>query len=74
MADEILKTGSVLASLMLDLSGIRNGYHKVYCPTCKKQVTHGIELDFFNRVGECMTCDNLRADFIHEAFLEQKEK
>lgn len=40
--------------------------HKVICSTCHKQLRSGKEVEFYNRVGMCYTCDSAYSDTLTE--------
>lgn len=56
MALAILQITSLIALRQLPPS------HKVICGTCKKQLHVGQEIEFYNNVGMCMTCDSVYSD------------
>lgn len=37
------------------------------CSNCKSLITNPIEVEFYKETGECLTCDNVRADAIYES-------
>ena len=57
-ANLILSVTSKLANLDLDLAHIRNHYYQPTC-TCGRKITSGAELEFFNHVLICLSCDHL---------------
>lgn len=65
----MLALASQLADLNLKLAGIKN--HKVYCPTCGKQLRNGKEIEFYNQVGMCVGCDDIQATFQEEQKWEE---
>ena len=70
IANLVLAMASKLANIDLDLYKIRDGYHRVHCPTCKKQLTDGKEIEFARQVGECPSCDHVQTDLDCERDLE----
>lgn len=38
-----------------------------FCPTCRRQVTEKVEIDFLKQTGECGSCDHLRGEALDEA-------
>lgn len=59
-AQSVLQMGSAMALMMIDANGLRAFESKVYCPTCRKQLVKGKEIEFAKRVGECTACDHVR--------------
>ncbi|MGH7204542.1 MAG: hypothetical protein ACREHC_08955 [Candidatus Levyibacteriota bacterium] len=64
MALHILQITSMIALLNLPKS------HPVICSSCKKQLHNGIEVEFYNNVGMCMTCDSVYSDCLTDQMYE----
>ncbi len=64
LAIKFLRLASNLAELNLKLAGIKN--YKVYCPLCEEQLTNGNEIEFFNQVGQCATCDKISTEYLFD--------
>ena len=69
-ASLVLRITSMMALRLLDTSE----YHKVVCPTCKKQLTVGIDIESVKFNGECLTCDHIRGNEMSELQVETKEE
>ncbi len=61
LADLILSITSKTADLLLDDSGIRKNYKKVYC-NCGRQLTSGWGIEFYKQTGRCVWCSHLEED------------
>lgn len=60
LARSVLQMGSTMALMTIEANKLRAFESKVYCPTCRKQLTTGKEIEFAKQVGECAACDHVR--------------
>jgi len=60
IALHILQITSLIALRQLPKS------HKVICRTCKRQLHAGLEIEFYNHTGMCLTCDAAYSDSLIE--------
>jgi len=57
--DTLLAVGTQLFEMWQTLTDYKN--HKVYCG-CGKQLRNGIDIEFYNKAGMCLSCDHLLSD------------
>lgn len=70
LANQVLAFTSSLADLLLNVSSVRRNYRRVFCQTCGKNLTNGKEIEFYNKVGECPSCDHNRGEYQAERNME----
>ncbi len=66
----ILGIASKKALMDMEIAGIKS--YKVYCQTCGKQLTNGMEIEVFNQTGECLSCDHIRGEMLDEQLAESE--
>lgn len=72
LGQAILGLASSKAKMDMEIAGIKS--YKVYCQSCGKQLTNGMEIEVYNRIGECLSCDHIRGEMIDEQLAEAQER